>query len=167
MYYRIRGSSTHIHAGSFWCLGWQKFSNIEWHPGARYSFYHFSLTSSPSSPHLIRTESKIRPLHVSLLQFSTRMDPQPAATWYHIVYLMTWSPNQPPPPVNRIPSYARLLVEVVEGVGEEAGPGSSVEFNYVIRRSNGYFVYRCASSTWAWAWAWVGWNTRLSGSYSF
>jgi hypothetical protein len=32
--------------------------------------------------------------------------------------------------------------EVVEGSGLEANNGDLVEFNYVCRRSNGYFVYR-------------------------
>jgi hypothetical protein len=33
--------------------------------------------------------------------------------------------------------------DVVEGEGPEAREGDLVQFNYVCRRANGYFVHRC------------------------
>ncbi|GAB4849799.1 hypothetical protein Ancab_004597 [Ancistrocladus abbreviatus] len=40
----------------------------------------------------------------------------------------------------KLPSGVRVQ-DVIEGDGEEANAGDLVEFNYVCRRSNGYFVY--------------------------
>ena len=43
-----------------------------------------------------------------------------------------------------IVSYGKWIFfkEIVEGEGTEAHEGDLVEFNYVCRRSNGYFVHR-------------------------
>lgn len=38
--------------------------------------------------------------------------------------------------------YFSSFEEIVEGEGAEAQEGDVVEFNYVCRRSNGYFVHR-------------------------
>ncbi|AQK72124.1 Peptidyl-prolyl cis-trans isomerase FKBP16-1 chloroplastic [Zea mays] len=36
-----------------------------------------------------------------------------------------------------------ILEDVVKGEGAEAREGDLVQFNYVCRRANGYFVHRC------------------------
>eukprot|EP00850_Spirogloea_muscicola_P021375 SM000246S08218 [mRNA] locus=s246:146123:148325:- [translate_table: standard] len=56
------------------------------------------------------------------------------------------APPSRPPSQEDVPRFRRTAngvryEDVIEGSGSEAKPGDSVQFNYVCRRSNGYFVY--------------------------
>eukprot|EP00850_Spirogloea_muscicola_P016145 SM000129S26132 [mRNA] locus=s129:82002:84558:+ [translate_table: standard] len=56
------------------------------------------------------------------------------------------APPSRPPSLEDVPRFRRTAngvryEDVIEGSGSEAKPGDSVQFNYVCRRSNGYFVY--------------------------
>ncbi|CAA7407158.1 unnamed protein product [Spirodela intermedia] len=50
------------------------------------------------------------------------------------------APMKDPNPIRKLNSGVKIQ-EIVEGEGAEAQEGDVVEFNYVCRRSNGYFVH--------------------------